>query len=688
MKGRGSIDLFTLQKTPVSTLRGVGKATASQLARLEIHSCLDLLLHLPYRWQRRTRYAALADLRANQEHLVLGRVIDSEVSGGVRRSWNLRIADETGTLGVRFFHFSDYQLRQVASGDWMRCYGLVRIGPWGRQMIHPEYRTSRKETPPPPDDFDAPIYHLTAGLTHKKLTALVDQLLPELDAEGWPSPGCEPPFHMPAVEALRLLHRPPGETSDEALMTARDRLVAEELASHLIKAKGERKRLAEAPSVPLARGRGLAQKMLSTLGFSLTTAQSAALKVILPELEAGHAMLRLLQGDVGSGKTVVAAFAALRAAENGHQAVVMAPTEMLAEQHFNTFVAWMAPLDIGVQLLTGSISGKARQAVLEDLKTGAAKVIIGTHALFQADVEFDSLALVIIDEQHRFGVHQRLALTSKGRQPHQLVMTATPIPRTLAMSMYAHMDHTVIDELPPGRTPVTTTILPETRRDELARRVGRTCENQRQAYWVCTRIEESEEDDVQNVQHTAEQLRHSLPEVSVAAIHGRMASAEKLALMDRFRAGEIRVLVATTVIEVGVDVPNASLMIIENPERLGLAQLHQLRGRVGRGGMASHCVLLHGQDLSANARQRLEALVETSDGFALAEKDLEFRGEGEITGTRQSGLAPYRVADLRRDQALLAPALEAARHMLDSNPQAAALLERIWVREAMSVTTV
>ncbi|MCY4277891.1 MAG: ATP-dependent DNA helicase RecG [Gammaproteobacteria bacterium] len=677
-----------MQRKLVTELRGVGKTTSGQLARLEIHNCFDLLLHLPFRWQHRTSYTPLAELRGNQEHLVVGRIIDSQVNRGVRRSWDVRIADDGGTLTIRFFHFSDYQLRRLALGDWMRCFGIVRFSPWGRQMIHPEYRTSTGEAPPPPDEFDAPVYRLTAGLSNNKLTSLIEQVMAQLDEDGWPKIRDNPVLEMNAVDALRQLHRPAKGAADADLLAARNRLVVEELAAHLIKAKDERKRLLDAPSIPLPRGPGFGQRMVEALGFSLTRAQSNALKVILPELEAPHAMLRLLQGDVGSGKTVVAAFAALRAAENGHQAVIMAPTEMLAEQHFSTLVSWFAPLDIGVRLLTGSVTGKPRQAVLEDLRNGTAKVVLGTHALFQSDVEFDSLALVIIDEQHRFGVYQRLALKSKGREPHQLIMTATPIPRTLAMTMYAHMDHTVLDELPPGRTPVTTTLLPEARRRELVRRVGATCERERQAYWVCTRIEESEEDDLQDVHNTAQFLREQLPDVSVEAIHGRMSADEKHDLMRRFRAGEIRVLVATTVIEVGVDVPGASLMIIENPERLGLAQLHQLRGRVGRGHMDSHCVLLHGEDISPSARERLDALAQTNDGFELAEKDLALRGEGEITGVRQSGLAPYRVADLRRDRDLLSPALAVAERMLDDNPEAAKLLERIWVREVSNVTSV
>ena len=666
----------------------MGKATAAQLARLEIHNCLDLLLHLPYRWQPRTRYQPLGGLRANQECLVLGKVAHSQVMPSGRRSWEVRIIDDEAAITLRFFHYSDYQLRQVSLGDWMRCYGLVRVGPRGLEMIHPEYRLSKAQAPPPPDECDAPVYPLTAGLSQKKLFKLVGQVLDRSSGEGWPEFKLDAPLDLEVIQALRLLHMPPGGTSQEALIAARSRLATEELAAHLIKSIGERKRLLQAPGVSLPRGPGLGRRMLQRLGFELTRAQSEALKVILPELERPHAMLRLLQGDVGSGKTVVAAFAALRAAENGHQATIMAPTEMLAEQHFSTFVSWLQPLRVEVRLLTGSITGKARSSVLAEISSGQANIVVGTHALFQADVEFDSLALVIIDEQHRFGVYQRLALKSKGMQPHQLIMTATPIPRTLAMTMYAHMDHTVLDEMPPGRTPVSTTLLNQSRRQDLVRRVRETCRDKRQAYWVCTRIEESEEEDIRDVQNTAENLRVSLEGISVEGLHGRMSAAQKQELMDRFRAGAIRVLVATTVIEVGVDVPNASLMIIENPERLGLAQLHQLRGRVGRGAVESHCVLLHGDDLSDLARQRLEALMQSNDGFMLAEKDLELRGEGEITGTRQSGLAPYRVADLRRDRRLLELALRTANQLIEEDPARAALLELLWVREASDVASV
>ncbi len=605
-----------------------------------------------------------------------------------RRSWEVRLIDDEGAITLRFFHYSDYQRRQVSIGNWMRCYGVVRIGPRGLEMIHPEYLVSRADIPPPPDECDAPVYPLTAGLTQKKLFKLMAQVLSGFSGEGWPNFELSAPLDLGAIQALRLLHQPPPGVSAEALTAARSRLAIEELAAHLMKSIGERKRLAEAPAIPLPRGPELGRQMLQRLGFQLTSAQSSALKVILPELERPHAMLRLLQGDVGSGKTVVAAFAALRAAENRHQAAIMAPTEMLAEQHFDTFVAWLAPLGVNVRLLTGSIVGKPRASALADISSGHAHVVVGTHALFQADVEFDSLALVIIDEQHRFGVYQRLALKSKGMQPHQLIMTATPIPRTLAMSMYAHMDHTVLDELPPGRKPISTTRLDQSRRGDLVRRVRESCRNERQAYWVCTRIEESEEEDIRDVQNTAEDLRARLQGMRVEGLHGRMNTSEKQEVMDRFRAGEIRVLVATTVIEVGVDVPNASLMIIENPERLGLAQLHQLRGRVGRGAVDSHCVLLHGEEISELAHRRLEAMMQTNDGFLLAEKDLELRGEGEITGTRQSGLAPYRVADLRRDRRLLESALATAKRLMEEDPARAALLEGLWVRGASDVTTV
>lgn len=576
----------------------------------------------------------------------------------------------------------------MATGDWMRCFGAARPGPLGLEMIHPEYRVSKDESAPPPDAHDAPIYASTAGLSQQKIATLVRQVFSRFDRQGWPDIGFAAPLDKPAADALVLLHQPPRDTSDAALASARDRLALEELVAHLVKSIAERRQLGEADAIPLLRGRQLGRHMLRQLGFRLTEAQSEALKMILPELEQPHPMLRLLQGDVGSGKTVVAAFAALRAAENGHQAAIMAPTEMLAEQHLETFRRWFEPLGVRATLLTGAVTGNERKASLEDIRSGRSLVVVGTHALFQKDVEFDSLALVIIDEQHRFGVYQRLALKSKGLQPHQLVMTATPIPRTLAMTMYAHMDHTILGELPPGRTPVSTRLMGADRREDLIRRVGETCEGDRQAYWVCTRIEESEEEDVRDVQNTADELRKRLVGIRVEALHGRMNAGEKQALMDAFRRGEIRVLVATTVIEVGVDVPNASLMIIENPERLGLAQLHQLRGRVGRGAEASHCLLLHGSEISGTAKARLKALIESNDGFLLAEKDLQLRGEGELTGTRQSGLAPYRVADLRRDTHLLSQAHEAAKSLVAQGFEAANALQKIWVREVSDVSTV
>ncbi len=679
---------FELKATPVTSVPGIGVKTAAQLARLDIHNCLDLLLHLPCRWQVRTRYQPLDALHFQQEYLVLGKVAHSHVLPGGRRSWEVRILDEHGALTLRFFHYSEYQRNQVAVGDWIRCYGQVRMGFRGREMVHPEYRVSKSEMPPPPDECDAPVYRLTAGLTHKSLATFIRYLLGRCADDGWPMLALAAPFDIGTLQALCLLHQPPADASPEMRLAARNRLALEELCAHLIKSIGERKRLAAMPGIALPRGPGLGRSMIRSLGFRLTGAQARALKTILPELEREQSMLRLLQGDVGSGKTVVAAFSALRAAENGHQAAVMAPTELLAEQHFETLTRWLMPLGINVCLLTGSVSGSARAAALAEISSGRARIVVGTHALFQSDVEFDSLALVIIDEQHRFGVYQRLALKSKARQPHQLIMTATPIPRTLAMTMYAHMDHTLLDEMPPGRTRVSTTLLDQSRRQHLMHRVAEACRSRRQAYWVCTRIEESEEDDIQDVQNTAHALGEELGDIRVASLHGRMSAADKQVLMEQFRAGEIQVLVATTVIEVGVDVPNASLMVIENPERLGLAQLHQLRGRVGRGAVHSHCVLLHGDEISPLALERLQALVHTNDGFLLAEKDLELRGEGEITGTRQSGLAPYRIADLRRDKSLLAPALETARRFIRQDEARAVLLERLWVREASNVATV
>ncbi|MBB4818041.1 ATP-dependent DNA helicase RecG [Pseudomonas alcaligenes] len=680
-----------LAQVPVTVLKGVGDALAEKLAKVGLENLQDILFHLPLRYQDRTRVVPIGALRPGQDAVVEGTVTGADVVMGKRRSLLVRLHDGTGALSLRFYHFSNAQKEGLKRGTQLRCYGEARPGTSGLEIYHPEYRALNGEEPAPVEQTLTPIYPTTEGLTQQRLRQLSQLALARLGPESlpdWLPEELARDYRLgPLDEAIRYLHRPPPDADLDELAEgqhwAQHRLAFEELLTHQLSLQRlrETQRAQQAPQLPPAKK--LPQRYLANLGFTPTGAQQRVGAEIAYDLAQPEPMLRLVQGDVGAGKTVVAALAALQALEAGYQVALMAPTEILAEQHFLNFSKWLQPLGIEVAWLAGKLKGKARAAALEQIAAGT-PMVVGTHALFQDEVQFKRLALVIIDEQHRFGVQQRLALRKKGidgrLSPHQLIMTATPIPRTLAMSAYADLDTSILDELPPGRTPVNTVLVADNRRIEVIERVRAACQEGRQAYWVCTLIEESEELTCQAAETTFEELSSALGELRVGLIHGRMKAPEKAAVMNEFKEGKLQLLVATTVIEVGVDVPNSSLMIIENPERLGLAQLHQLRGRVGRGSAASHCVLLYHPPLSQLGRERLGIMRETSDGFVIAEKDLELRGPGEMLGTRQTGLLQFKVADLMRDADLLPAVRDAAQALMERWPQhVSPLLER-WLR--------
>ena len=682
-----------LATVPVTALKGVGAALAEKLARVGLETLQDVLFHLPLRYQDRTRVVPIGALRPGQDAVIEGVVVGADVLMGRRRSLLVRLQDGSGTLSLRFYHFSNAQKEAMKRGTQLRCFGEARPGASGLEIYHPEYRALTSE-PAPVEQTLTPIYPTTEGLTQQRLRNLSEQALSRLGPHSlpdWLPEELARDYRLGALDqAIRYLHRPPPDADLEELAEGRHwaqhRLAFEELLTHQLSLQRLREsvRAQQAPQLPVART--LPQRYLLNLGFQPTGAQQRVGAEIAYDLSQPEPMLRLVQGDVGAGKTVVAALAALQALEAGYQVALMAPTEILAEQHYRAFRAWFEPLGIEVAWLSGKLKGKARLDTKAAIQDGRARMVVGTHALFQGDVHFQRLGLAIVDEQHRFGVHQRLALREKGEAggltPHQLVMTATPIPRTLAMSAYADLDVSIIDELPPGRTPVKTVAMPDERRPEVVARIRHACAEGRQAYWVCTLIEESEVLECQAAEATRDELTEALPELAIGLVHGRMKAAEKATVMDAFKAGELDLLVATTVIEVGVDVPNASLMIIENPERLGLSQLHQLRGRVGRGSTASFCVLLYHPPLSAHSRERLAVMRETNDGFRIAEKDLELRGPGEVLGTRQTGLAQMKIADLERDADLLERVAPLAEALLATHPEASRPLIRRWLGEA------
>jgi ATP-dependent DNA helicase RecG len=681
-----------LSKVPVTVLKGVGEAMAEKLAKVGLENLQDMLFHLPLRYQDRTRVVPIGQLRPGQDAVIEGVVSGADVTMGKRRSLVVRLGDGSGVLTLRFYHFSNAQKEGLKRGTHLRCYGEARPGASGLEIYHPEYRALNGNEPPPPvEQTLTPIYPSTEGLTQQRLRLLCQQSLALLGPRSlpdWLPDELARDYQLaPLDEAIRYLHNPPADADLDELAEgqhwAQHRLAFEELLTHQLSQQRLRESLRSLRAPVLPRATRLQAQYLANLGFQPTGAQQRVANEIAYDLSQHEPMMRLVQGDVGAGKTVVAALAALQALEAGYQVALMAPTEILAEQHYITFKRWLEPLGIEVAWLAGKLKGKARAASLEQIANGA-PMVVGTHALFQEEVRFKHLALAIIDEQHRFGVQQRLALRKKGVAgelcPHQLIMTATPIPRTLAMSAYADLDTSVLDELPPGRTPVNTVLVADSRRFEVVERVRAACAEGRQAYWVCTLIEESEELTCQAAESTYEELGSALGELKVGLIHGRMKPAEKAEIMAEFKAGNLQLLVATTVIEVGVDVPNASLMIIENPERLGLAQLHQLRGRVGRGSAVSHCVLLYHPPLSQIGRERLGIMRETNDGFIIAEKDLELRGPGEMLGTRQTGLLQFKVADLMRDADLLPAVRDAAQALISRWPEHVSPLLDRWLR--------
>ena len=683
----------SLAEQPVTLLKGVGARSAEKLAKLGIATLQDLLFHLPLRYQDRTRVHPIGSLRRGEQVVVEGEVDLAEIKFGRRRSLMVHISDGTGGLFLRFFYFSNAQRQALSRGTRLRCFGEVRNGPNSLEMVHPEYQAVDPGEPLAVAESLTPIYPTTEGVHQLTLRGLMAQLLDYLAQEPGRLPELLPDsllgrFRLPnLVRAVCFLHSPPPDVDQQQLLDgehpAQQRLVFEELLAHQISLLTMRVQHQRIQSTPFQADNRLKRALLQGLPFQLTDAQARVVAEIEEDLAHPRPMQRLVQGDVGSGKTVVSALAALQAIGAGSQVALMAPTELLAEQHLRNFSQWLEPLGIETAWLTGRLKGRAREAVLHRIASGEAQLTVGTQALFQDDVVFDDLGLVVIDEQHRFGVHQRLALREKGRRqshtPHQLIMTATPIPRTLAMTAYADLDLSVIDGLPPGRKPVTTAVISGGRRDEVVARVRAACEEGRQAYWVCTLIEESEVLQCQAAEETERLLSEALPDLRVGLVHGRIKQDEKERVMGLFQSGELDLLVATTVIEVGVDVPNASLMIIENPERLGLAQLHQLRGRVGRGSAESHCVLMYQHPLSANAKERLAILRETGDGFVIAQKDLEMRGPGEVLGTRQTGEMQLRIADLVRDQEILDDVRQAAEMMLQVDPRAAARLVDRWL---------
>ena len=675
---------------PIEALKGVGPSLSAKLSRIGINTAEDLLFHLPFRYEDRTTVSTIASVTAGSSYLLEGIISETKIIFGRRRSLLAFLEDNTGRIGLRFYYFSKSQQAKLDSKKKIRCYGEARKGASGLEIYHPEYANIDIDTSP--NEHLTPIYPLTEGITQSRYRKIVAEAL--LYLKKVPIQNLiNRKSGIDISEAIQYLHKPPPGANADLLMQgehpAQKTLSLDELTAHQTYSRLIRDELKKLKAPGHSNPGSKYKKAIRSLGFKLTGAQSRVAKEISNDMMQKHPMLRLIQGDVGSGKTVLAALAAIHTHENGLQSAVMAPTELLAEQHFYTLSAWLEPLKIEVSLLTGNVKGKTRKIQIERIKDGKTNVIIGTHALFQREIIFQSLGIVIIDEQHRFGVHQRLALREKGAKknfaPHQMIMTATPIPRTLSMGIYAEMDVSTIDELPPGRKPISTSVLSNDKRSEVIAKVDAACQSGRQAYWVCTLIAESEHLECEAAEKVAAELQDRLPKISIALVHGKLSSDAKAKIMDEFKKGSVDLLVSTTVIEVGVDVPNASLMIIENSERLGLAQLHQLRGRVGRGSNVSHCLLLYKQPLGELSRQRLTVMRESNDGFFIAERDLEIRGPGEIFGTKQSGEIRLKIADFLRDKEMLPEAREIAEKLLIEDRETAKILIRRWITNTEDV---
>lgn len=674
--------------TSVQQLQGVGAAAATLLEKLHIFSTDDLLFHLPRDYEDRSTIIPMNQLVVGRSYLLEGEVRSVDFPPGKKKSLAALLQDDFGKVTLRFYHIYKGLTDRIKIGQRLRIFGEVRVGARGLELYHPEIQVIQQHTALPKTQLTA-IYPSTEGLTQPKLREYVRQalqyhsddlaeLLPKKYSNGYE-----------LKEALHYIHEPPTDANmlqlNQGSHPAQQRLIFEELVAHQVSLLTRRAYIRQIAAPRFNSSKVLAKHLLDGLPFQMTNAQKRVSKEILHDLKQDQPMLRLVQGDVGAGKTLVAAVAACQALEADWQVALMAPTEILAEQHYLNFKRWFEPLGIEVAWLSGKQKGKARAQAEQQIKQGHAQLIVGTHALFQDNVEFSRLGLVIIDEQHRFGVDQRLALRNKGTDqftPHQLVMTATPIPRTLAMSAYGDLDTSIIDELPPGRTPIQTVTIPLDRREQVLQRIASNCREGKQAYWVCTLVEQSETLDAQAAEATYQEIKERFPDINIGLVHGKMKADEKQSVMQAFKDNQLQLLIATTVIEVGVDVPNASIMVIENAERLGLSQLHQLRGRVGRGATASFCALLYKTPLSQNGQERLSILRESNDGFVIAEKDLEIRGPGELLGTKQTGDMGFRVARLERDDHLLSQAHYVAAQILKDYPQHADGLLKRWLPEA------
>ena len=667
---------------PHSLPATIQQATLNKLAKLGILTRFDLVLHLPLRYEDETQLVRIDDLQPGTDSQVEGEIIHSEIAFRPRRSLICQLKDDSGILFLRFLNFYPSQQKQLAIGKRIRALGEARMGYFGMEMVHPKCRSAGENTPL--KQALTPIYPTTAGLPQATLSKHIRNALAELELTDTLPAVLLDRLKLPAfADSVQLLHNPTPDINEAALLERVhpawqrikfDELLAQQLSMRVHYRKRQQR---SAPKLP-NKGK-LMDALLNILPFALTEAQQKVLQEISLDLNRAHPMQRLLQGDVGSGKTVVSALAALQAIENGYQVALMAPTEILAEQHYLKLRDWLEPLGISPVWLSGSLKKKDKLAAIERLSTGDTLLAIGTHALFQSQVAFRNLGLVVVDEQHKFGVQQRLALRGKGIEPHQLMMSATPIPRTLAMSYYADLDVSVIDQLPPGRTPVVTKLINDTRRDEVLERVRAACAQGKQAYWVCPLIDESETLQLQTALETYATMKEIFPDLRVGLVHGKLGNAEKAAVMSAFKANELQLLVATTVIEVGVDVPNASLMVIDHAERMGLSQLHQLRGRVGRGAEHSLCILLFQTPLSELARARLKVIYENTDGFEIARQDMQLRGPGELLGARQSGVPMLRFADITQDALMIDTARDMADEMLRDYPEAAAAHLQRWM---------